>query len=40
MSLLFAATYPERTRALMLYGCYARHPTLVGDVLQQNIEIH
>jgi class 3 adenylate cyclase len=39
MSLLFAATYPERTRALMLYGCYARHPTLVGDVLQQNIEL-
>jgi class 3 adenylate cyclase/pimeloyl-ACP methyl ester carboxylesterase len=24
MSLLFAATYPERTSALILYGCYAR----------------
>jgi pimeloyl-ACP methyl ester carboxylesterase len=27
MSMLFAATYPERTRALALYGSYARHPT-------------
>lgn len=28
MSILFAATYPERTRALVLYGAYARdwHP--------------
>jgi class 3 adenylate cyclase/pimeloyl-ACP methyl ester carboxylesterase len=24
MSILFAATYPERTSALVLYGCYAR----------------
>lgn len=24
MSILFAATYPERTAALVLYGCYAR----------------
>jgi pimeloyl-ACP methyl ester carboxylesterase len=24
MSLLYAATYPERTSALILYGCYAR----------------
>jgi pimeloyl-ACP methyl ester carboxylesterase len=24
MSLLFAATYPERTSALVLYGCFAR----------------
>ena len=24
MAILFAATYPERTRALMLYGSYAR----------------
>jgi pimeloyl-ACP methyl ester carboxylesterase len=38
MSLLFAATYPERVRALILYGCYARHPTLTGDLLKQNIE--
>ena len=38
MSLLFAATYPERTRALVLYGCYARHPTLSGSVLERNIE--
>ena len=39
MSLLFAATYPERARALILYGCYARHPTLTGEVLKQNIEL-
>jgi pimeloyl-ACP methyl ester carboxylesterase len=38
MSLLFAATYPERARALVLYGCYARHPTLSGNVLERNIE--
>ena len=24
MSLMFAATHPERTTALVLYGCYAR----------------
>lgn len=24
MAILFAATYPERTKALVLYGCYAR----------------
>ena len=24
MSMLFAATYPERTRALVFYGSYAR----------------
>lgn len=39
MSLLFAATYPERARALILYGCYARHPTLTGEALKQNIEL-
>jgi class 3 adenylate cyclase len=39
MSLLFAATYPERTRALILYGCYTRHPTLTGELLEQNIEL-
>ena len=32
MSMLFAATYPERTRALTLYGSYARHPTLTPDI--------
>ncbi len=26
MSMLFAATFPERTSALVLYGSYARHP--------------
>ena len=29
MSMLFAATYPERTRALVLYGTYAHYPTWV-----------
>jgi class 3 adenylate cyclase len=28
MSLLFAATYPERATALVIYGSYARHPVL------------
>ena len=27
MAMLFAATYPERTRALVLYGTYAHFPT-------------
>jgi class 3 adenylate cyclase len=27
MSILFAATYPERTRALVLYGAFAGNPT-------------
>jgi len=31
MSLLFAATYPQRTRALMLYGSYARPSHLLSD---------
>ena len=29
MSMLFAATYPERTQALILYGTYAHFPTWV-----------
>ena len=29
MAMLFAATYPERTRALVLYGSYAHFPTWV-----------
>ena len=39
MSMLFAATYPERTRALALYGSYARHPTLTPDSLPHHIEL-
>jgi class 3 adenylate cyclase len=39
MSLLFSATYPERARALVLYGTYARHPTLTLDVLPKHREI-
>jgi class 3 adenylate cyclase len=31
MSLLFAATYPRRAQALVLYGSFARHPTLLSD---------
>ena len=38
MSMLFAATYPERTRALTLYGTYARHPTLTPEALPHHIE--
>ena len=29
MSILFAATYPERTRSLVLYGGYAHFQTWV-----------
>ena len=29
MSVLFAATYPERTQALVLYGTYSHFPTWV-----------
>lgn len=39
MSLLFAATYPERASALVLYGTYARHPTLTPEILPQHLEI-
>ena len=39
MSLLFAATYPQRARALALYGSFARHPTLSGDFLKENIAL-
>jgi len=39
MSLLFAATYPERASALVPYGSYARHPTLTPDVLPQHLDI-
>ena len=31
MSILFAATYPQRTRALVLYGSYARPSHLLSD---------
>jgi pimeloyl-ACP methyl ester carboxylesterase len=41
MSMLFAATYPERTRALVLYGTYAHYPTwvLTGEKLDAFIEV-
>jgi class 3 adenylate cyclase len=39
MSLLFAATYPQRAQALVLYGTFARHPMFVSDdVLNKEIE--
>src|SRR6516165_957591 len=50
MSILFAATYPERTTALVMYGAYAKrawaedHPSAWGDeewaALFANIEAH
>ncbi|HZK91753.1 MAG TPA: adenylate/guanylate cyclase domain-containing protein [Stellaceae bacterium] len=39
MSLLFAATYPERATGLVLYGTYARHPTLTPQTLPGQIEV-
>jgi class 3 adenylate cyclase len=40
MSLLFAATYPQRVQALVLYGSYAKHPTLTTeDALQERIAL-
>ena len=40
MSILFAATYPERTRALVLYGAYAHFHTWVlnKEALEQFIQ--
>lgn len=37
MSLLFAATYPERAQALALYAAFAKHPTLTPERLEQDI---
>jgi class 3 adenylate cyclase len=37
MSLLFAATYPERCRALVVYASFARHPTLTPQRLEADI---
>jgi class 3 adenylate cyclase len=39
MSILFAATYPDRTRALVLYGAYAHHLSWVtpADQLEASI---
>ena len=31
LSLLFAATYPQRVQALVMYGGYARHPRLSSE---------
>jgi class 3 adenylate cyclase/pimeloyl-ACP methyl ester carboxylesterase len=40
MSLLFAATYPQRVQGLVLYGSYARHPFLTLEhILKERIEV-
>src|SRR5262249_50890907 len=41
MSMLFAATYPDRVRALALYGTYAHYPTWVvsGEKLEAFIDV-
>jgi pimeloyl-ACP methyl ester carboxylesterase len=39
MSMLFSATHPERTQALILYGSYARHPTLTPESLPHHAEL-
>jgi class 3 adenylate cyclase len=40
MSLLFAATYPQRAQALVVYGSYARSSTLVSDdIFNQRIAL-
>jgi class 3 adenylate cyclase len=40
MSLLFAATYPQRVQALVLYGSYAHHPLLtLEDHVQERLEL-
>jgi len=39
MSILFAATYPDRAQALVLVGSFARHPkVLSGDDLKAEID--
>jgi class 3 adenylate cyclase len=37
MSLLFAATYPERAQALVLYASFARHPTITPERLEEDV---
>jgi pimeloyl-ACP methyl ester carboxylesterase len=40
MSLLFAATYPQRVQGLVLYGSFARHPFLTLEhILKERIEL-
>jgi class 3 adenylate cyclase/esterase/lipase len=38
MSLLFAATYPQRVHALVIYGSYARWPLVTDDAFNQHLE--
>ena len=37
MSLLFAASYPKRVRAIGIYGSFVRGSNLSGDLLRQRI---
>jgi class 3 adenylate cyclase len=39
MSLMFAATYPERVHALALYGSFARHPTLSSENIEHHVQL-
>jgi hypothetical protein len=39
MSLLFAATYLQRVRALVLYGSYARSSMSISDDVSQRIAL-
>ena len=39
MSLLFAATYPQRVQGLVLYAAFARNDMLTGDYVKQRIEL-
>jgi class 3 adenylate cyclase len=39
MSLLFAASYPERAAALVLYGSFARHPTVSAENLPDHVDL-
>ena len=39
MSLLFVATCPERVSRLVLYSCYARHPTLSAQNIGRHAEL-
>jgi pimeloyl-ACP methyl ester carboxylesterase len=40
MAILFAASYPQRTRSLILYGCYACWRVLPGYSIGISDELH
>jgi class 3 adenylate cyclase len=39
MCVLFAATYPERTQALVLYGTYSHFPTRMNEKLEEFLSV-